>query len=134
MFVAQRSSSAQRRAPHTVVALELFTGVAAVVGGLLLVADPRGRLLNAEESSLNGSPFENWRLPGILLATLVGGGLLLAGACTLIGWRSARALSIVAGAGLVLFELVEMAWLGLQPLEFVFCGVGLAIAFLSWRT
>jgi hypothetical protein len=122
-----------RRRRHVVVGLELFTGFAAMVGGLLLIIEPDGSLLQAEMSSLQGSPFENWRLPGVLLATLVGGGFLLAAACTHWDWRDARTLSIVAGLGLVMFEVVEMMWLGLQPLEFAFSGVGLALVVLSVR-
>jgi hypothetical protein len=122
------------RARGTVVTLELFTGVAAVVGGLLLVIDPDGSMLQAKESSLRGSPFADWRIPGLLLTTLVGGGLLLAGACHLVKWRHATLLSIFAGLGLVMFEVVEMAWLGLQPLEFVFATVGITIVVVSSRS
>jgi hypothetical protein len=122
-----------RMGRRIVVGVELLTGSAAVVGGLLLTINPDGSLLHAEQSSLRGSPFEDWRVPGVLLAALVGGGFLLAGVCSLLAWRHAGALSIFAGFGLVVFEVVEMVWLGFQPLELVFCGVGIALAILSMR-
>ena len=64
---------------RTRVVLELAAGVLAVAGGVLLVAAPDGSLLQLDAAMLGGSPFGDWRLPGILLADLVGGGFLAAG-------------------------------------------------------
>jgi hypothetical protein len=53
---------------------------------------------------LANAPFSDWRLPNLLLAFLVGSGFLGTAAWQ---WRRApfaRELSLVAGAGLVLFE------------------------------
>ncbi|MGV8966439.1 MAG: hypothetical protein ACOH2F_09180 [Cellulomonas sp.] len=61
------------------VVLELAAGVMAVAGGALLVAAPDGSLLALDAAMLGGSPFGDWRLPGILLADIVGGGFLAAG-------------------------------------------------------
>jgi hypothetical protein len=101
---------------------------------MLLAAVPDGSLLRADPATLAGSPFSDWRVPGVLLAGLVGGGLLLAGWQQGRGGRYARELSMVAGAGLVCFEAAELAWLGFQPLEAVFAGVGVTIMALAWRT
>jgi hypothetical protein len=115
------------------VGLELFTGAAAAVGGLLLAIRPDGSLLKADPSALAGSPFTTWRMPGILLMTLVGGGFLVSGAWQWRrGWHAAE-LSAIAGIGLVAFEGVEVAWIGFQPLQAVFAVVGLAVAGLAWR-
>jgi hypothetical protein len=99
------------------VGLEVLTGTAGIVGGMLLIVRPDGSLLYAELSALAGSPSSDWRIPGILLSTLVGGGLLVAGVwqrCQ--GWH-ARELSMFSGAGLIAFECAELAWIGFQPLE-----------------
>ena len=56
---------------------------------------------------------------------------MLSGIAELRGWRQARPLSIFAGAGLVTFEAAELAWIGPQPLEALFAGVGLAVALLG---
>jgi hypothetical protein len=69
-------SRARSRRERLLIGLELFTGVAGLIGGLLLVARPDGSLLSAKVSALAGSPFSNWRVPGVFLATLVGGGFL----------------------------------------------------------
>lgn len=110
------------------MALELFTGATALLGGLLLAVAPDGALLRADPAVLAGSPFTDYRWPGVLLATLVGGGYLITG---LWQWRSgagARALAVAAGVGLVGFEGCELLWLGFQPLEAVFAIVGAAVA------
>jgi hypothetical protein len=129
----RQARTGRRRRQRTLVGLELFTGVAGAIGGLLLVAEPDGSLMDAKLSALAGSPFSDWRIPGVLLATLVGGGFLVAG---LWQWRDgwhARELSLLAGLGLVAFEAVELVWIGFQPLEAVFGGVGVVVAGLAWR-
>ena len=119
---------------RVLVALELVTGVTGLAGGVLLAAAPDGSLLRADPAVLAGSPFSDWRVPGVLLAGLVGGGFLLAGWWQWRGHRYARELSMAAGAGLVCFEAAELAWLGFQPLEAVFAVAGVTIVALAWRT
>ena len=118
---------------RALVALELVTGAAGLAGGVLLAAAPDGSLLRADPAVLAGTPFSDWRVPGVLLAGLVGGGFLLAGWWQWRGHRYARKLSMAAGAGLVCFEAAELAWIGFQPLEAVFAAVGVSIIGLAWR-
>lgn len=113
------------------VGLELATGAAALIGGVLLVAKPDGSLIKARLSALEGSPFSDWRVPGMLLAVLVGGGWLTSGVWELKRGRHADALSAIAGAGLVAFEGVELRWIGAQPLEAVFGAVGATVLALA---
>ncbi len=115
------------------VTLELVTGVTGLAGGAMLAAAPDGSLLRADPAVLVGTPFSDWRAPGVLLAGLVGGGLLLAGWWQWRGHRYARELSMLAGVGLISFEAAELAWLGFQPLEAVFAVVGVLIVILAWR-
>lgn len=129
-----RSPGARRnRGRTTLLTLEALTGVAALVGGALLVISPAGRLLAADTEVLAGSPFSDWLVPGVLLMLLVGGGFVVTAIAVWIGARRARQLSIVAGVGLVLFELVEFAWIGFHPLQVVFGVVGTAIAVVAIR-
>jgi preprotein translocase subunit Sec61beta len=111
--------------------LELVTGAAALVGGALLAAVPNGSLLRADPKTLAGTPFADWRVPGLLLATLVGGGFLLAGYWQWRNRRHARTFSMFAGAGLIAFEAAEMTWIGFQPLEAVFVAVGVVVIALA---
>ena len=126
----RRRSRAVRR---TLAALEFVTGAAGVVGGVLLAAVPDGSLLRADPGALAGTPFGDWRVPGVLLAVLVGGGFLVAGWWQWRNYRYARELSLLAGAGLIGFEAAELAWIGFQPLEAVFALVGFVIVGIAWR-
>jgi hypothetical protein len=125
------SRSSDRGRQRWLVGLELFTGAAGVAGGGALAARPDGSLLQAKLTALDGSPFRDWRVPGALLAILVGGGFLLSGTAELRRWRHARALSTLAGLGLVVFEGAELAWIGPQPLEALFAAIGIAVAALA---
>ena len=113
--------------------MELVTGAAGLAGGVLLAAAPDGSLLRADLAVLAGTAFSDWRIPGVLLAGLVGGGFLLAGWWQWRGRRHARELSMAAGAGLVCFEAAELAWIGFQPLEAVFAAVGVIVVGLAWH-
>jgi hypothetical protein len=127
---APRRSDTARRA---LVALELVTGVTGLAGGVLLAAAPDGSLLRADPATLAGTPFADWRVLGVLLSGLVGGGFLLAGWWQWRGRWHARELSMAAGLGLVCFEAAELGWLGFQPLEAVFAVVGVTVTGLAWR-
>ena len=127
-----RETRRSRTARRTLVILELGTGSAALAGGVLLAAAPDGSLLQADPRVLAGSPFPDWRAPGVLLATLVGGGFLLAGWWQLADRRHARELSVLAGAGLIAFEAAELGWIGFQPLEAAFALVGAGVIALAW--
>ena len=115
------------------VVLELVIGFSALVGGLLLMSAPDGHLLSADRAALAGSPFGDWRIPGLLLATLVGVGFLGAAGVQWFAPRVGTVLSLLAGVGLILFEAVEWTWLGFQPLEAVLALAGVVIVALAFR-
>ena len=121
-----------RAARRTLVILELGDRDGGPGRGVLLAAAPDGALLHADPGVLAGGPFPDWRAPGMLLATLVGGGFLLAGWWQLADRRHARELSVLAGAGLIAFEAAELGWIGFQPLEAVFALVGAGVIALAW--
>ena len=137
--VAQGGASAERAAVargsrRVLGGIELVTATAAVLGGALLVARSDGSLLHADQAVLRTGPFTDWRIPGLLLAGLVGGGWLVAGLRQWRGGRYARQLSMVAGLGLVLFAAAGLTWIGFQPLQAVFAGVGVLVFTLAARS
>jgi hypothetical protein len=120
-----------RRRRQLLVGLELFTGATALVGGVLLAIAPDGSLLAADPAVLIGSPFADYRWPGVLLATLVGAGYLLTGFWQARSGLGARALSVSAGVGLIAFEGAELRWLGFHPLEAALAVTGATVAALA---
>lgn len=119
------------------VALETFTGLTAMAGGILLMARPDGSLLQMAPAALaslaRNSPFPDFFLPGMALAGVVGGGML--GASTLLMRRRCYAdeVAMAAGAALVLFEIIECAAIGFMPLQGFEGGVGLLVLGLAAR-
>jgi hypothetical protein len=117
------------------IGLELFVGVMAVYGGINLLADATG--FGVKEEWLHGSPFSDYQVPALGLLVFVAGGNLLASALVWARREAGPLLSLVAGLGLMGFEVVETYSFGLrnvqQPLMFI---VGLVIAGLGvmwWR-
>ena len=74
------TSSPRLRARRLLVPVELLTGGSALLCGGLLAIRPDGSLIGLPTRVLVGSPFVDWRLPGLLLCGLVGAGYLTAGA------------------------------------------------------
>jgi hypothetical protein len=59
-------------------ALVSFIALTATLSGILLITNPDGGILDLPLSLLDGTPFKNFLIPGMLLALVVGGVNLLA--------------------------------------------------------
>ena len=55
-----------------------FIAVTSTLSGLMMIYRPDGAILHLPVNLLEGTPFKNFLIPGILLATIVGGVNLLA--------------------------------------------------------
>jgi hypothetical protein len=129
-----------------VFCLACFEVISAVPYGLALSIDPTGNLVNMPVSMLVGSPFRDFRIPGLILLVVLGmGALLLALALRrLPSWSWATQLnpyksrhwvwSATIGYGFVLMIWIatEVILIGfdswMQPFHF---GIGLAFTTLS---
>ncbi len=114
-----------RWSPFSVLfGLNLFLGLTAVGGGVAIVAG----WINVPLSSLAGSPFSDYTVPAILLATVVGClALLAAWAARVRIARITVPLSAVAGGAIIIFEIVEWSIIGFAWLQAAYIGVGVAI-------
>lgn len=97
----------------------------------MLALRPDGSLLQAKQSALDGTPFGDWRVPGVLLAVLVGGGLVSSAVWVWRDWPWAKRVAIASALGLIVFEVVEFLLLGFQGLQVVILVLGLALLWLS---
>src|SRR5215469_18121271 len=89
------------------IVIEAFIGLAAIGGGIALLtgAFPAQWLLVAW---LQGTPFSDYTIPGLILLIVVGGGMLLAAATQFIQHKWAVLLSAAMGfvmLGWITFEV-----------------------------
>lgn len=57
--------------------LTLFTGLNALIAGLLFIIDPSGNKIGLSTAYLQSSPFTSYLIPGITLFTVIGTGNLI---------------------------------------------------------
>jgi len=113
----------ENKRPGSVGALMVFLAIqalGAIAGGIGLVQDPVDNI-GMPLDMLEGSPFSDYLFPGLILLIAVG----LVPAVALFGVARRRWwgwwLAVVAGAGLVIWIVTEVALLGYLP------GAGLAL-------
>jgi hypothetical protein len=89
--------------------LLLVTGVLAVAGGLALILAPDGRWVRLDPTLLLSSPFDDFRIPGLVLLAVVGGAQLGAGVAV---WRQRPRATRLA----VIAALVLAGWIAIQAM------------------
>jgi hypothetical protein len=113
------------------LALLLIQGIGGFAGGLSLAVRPDGSLMGMPVSYLDGSPFGDYLVPGLILL-LVLGVLPLAAAVGLWLRRPwAWYASFVVGCGLMIWILVEITIIPYDVLQIVFGVVGALIVLVA---
>jgi hypothetical protein len=94
-----------KRVRLALVVLELFVALGAVAGGIALL---RGTFTQGIPVAwLADTPFSDYTVPGLVLAVVIGGGMMLAAATVFIRREWAVLISVVAGIFMSGFEVVE---------------------------
>jgi hypothetical protein len=127
-------SADRPRRPATVwvlLVLLVIQGLGGLAGGLSLSIKPDGSVMGMPTSLLDGSPFPDYLIPGLILLLVLGvlplaaaGGLWLRRRW---GWYAA----FVVGSGLMIWILVEITIIPYDVLQIVFGGIGLLIFIVS---
>ena len=60
------------RTATILLGLLLFQGVSALIGGSVLILDPSGGIIGMSTAALQGSPFANYLIPGLILFCVLG--------------------------------------------------------------
>ena len=97
-------------------------------GGVVLTVSPDGHLAHMPVANLHGSPFHDFRIPGLILLVVLGVWPL---AAAIALWRRrawAWYSSFAIGCGLVIFEIVEMLSIPFSPLQSSYLVFGVAFA------
>jgi hypothetical protein len=87
--------------------LHMLLSVAAFGAGQAFVRDPTGAPLGMTTAPLDGSPFRDYRIPGLFLAIVIGGANLLSAVALLRKQPLAPLVSLATG-------LLLMAWIAIQ--------------------
>jgi len=98
------------RARFAVIAIGGVIGVGALFGGYGLLSDAKG--LGVNESWLEDTPFPDYRIPGLVLLVVIGGGTLLTAASALLRSRFAGLAALAMGLTLLLWGAVETITIG----------------------
>lgn len=126
----------QRPIVRAAIGLEVLLSLGALGGGLALVLGPRGEILPLPVSSLAGSPFDTYFVPGLILFSVLGIGPLLAAGLAWTGRPVAPLAAVVTGIGLLIWLLVEIAIVGFSidpPLQPLYLALALAILVTGLR-
>jgi hypothetical protein len=117
------------------VILTLIQAIGAIGGGIGLVRDPV-KNIGLSVSLLEGTPFKDYLIPGLVLLIVVGLFSLLVFAGLIRRWKPAWWLALASGGALVIWIVTEVVLLGYLPgsgiaLQIVFGLVGAAIVVLA---
>lgn len=93
--------------------IEMLVGLSAVAGGLCLLSAPRGGgILQLPLSLLDGSPFSDYVIPGLVLCLVVGGSNVAAAIPALLEAPAAIFAALIAGAIGAGWIAAEVAFIG----------------------
>lgn len=112
----------------------LLQGLSGVAGGFALVADPSGGALGLPRSWLDGSPFEDYLMPGLILLFILG---LIPLIVAWVVWKARRGswlAALAVGVALLGWLAVQVLVIGYQadpPLQAIYGALGLGIVVLS---
>jgi hypothetical protein len=137
---------ATKRPPALIalIVVLFIQAVSALGGGAALIVSPKGGIIKMPLSHLEGSPFHDFLIPGIILFVVLGVGPLVAAVVLLKrpqspalerinpfheywGWT----LSGVVGVGLLIWIGVEVAFVPYSNLQTTYAAVGALIVVLT---
>ena len=129
------SNAAERREPRRdrdwwlLLILEIVVAANAIGGGIYGLLGAEG----VPPEWLEGSPFETYAIPSLVLLVVVGGSMGVAAAALLRDDRRAPELSVFAGVVLLVWLAIEMLIIPLSWLQPAFLVVALLVIGLGLR-
>ena len=113
--------------------LQLFIGLGAVGGGLVLILDPSDSILGIPLEELKRTPFSTYLVPGIVLLVVNGFGSLMGAAASFTRHRNAGKTAMALGVFLAAWIMLQVYWFsGFHWLHALYLGLGLLEFVLGW--
>ncbi|MEE4198135.1 MAG: hypothetical protein V2I54_10860 [Bacteroidales bacterium] len=101
---------------------QAFNGLSGLLGGFGLISDPTGISLSMKQAWLEGTPFANYLLPGIVLFIVNGLGNITGFWITFKKKTKAPEVAVLFGILMMIWITAQVCWIGyksfLQPLYF----------------
>lgn len=114
--------------------LVCFVAITSTISGLLMVSSLDGGILNLQYSLLQGTPFKNFRVPGILLTLFVGGTNLLAVFYNIQRHQNRYNWAMAGGMMISGWIIVQMIMINtVHWLHFIYLGAGIIIMLISFQ-
>lgn len=114
--------------------LFILVSLNALAAGYSLVTRPDGTGLGMSTGMLSNSPFPDFFIPGLFLLVVHGFGSAAGAVVSFMRRKSSAITGMLLGAVLVLWIILQVAWIGLnhflQPLLLI---IGASEAFLGWK-
>ena len=114
--------------------IQIFVSLGALSAGVLMILFPSGKQLQIPLEILDGSPFNNFLVPGIILFLVNGVGQLAAGLMSFRRHPLSGYTGAVFGIGLMIWIFVQVSMIGgghiLQYIYFFLGTIETALAFL----
>ncbi len=113
--------------------LHLFVSVGALVGGLAAIIDPV-QPLGMPKELLEGSPFNNYLIPGLILFVIIGLGHLFSGLSVMLRLRYQGYISSISSWALMIFIVVQCIMIRMIVFPHIlYFSFGLAGALMAYR-
>lgn len=114
--------------------LVAFIAVTSFLSGILMISNPDGGILNLQLSLLNGTPFKDFTIPGILLAILVGGVNLLAVFFNLQRHRNRYNWALAGGIITTGWIIIQMILIGaFHWLHALYLVIGILVILIAYQ-
>jgi len=100
---------------YFLIVLMIFQGLSGLGGGIGLIMDPSGETLQIPLNWLQGSPFSDFLIPGIVLLVVLGIFPLIVSYALISKHKWSWLASLIVGIALIIWIIVEIIIIGYQP-------------------